>query len=87
MFTNDAAKYLGLRPQTIRAWPVYSGPVKPQKHMGRNIWSISEMDEYLKAKRQAKTPRSKKSARFSEEQISYAIKTYGIQCHDNLALD
>ena len=42
--TADAAKLLGMQPQTLRKWAIYeNGPVTPKRHGRLLRWNINEI--------------------------------------------
>ncbi len=46
--TEQAAYYLGRRPQTLRAWAcLENGPLRPHRVMGRLAWSVAEIRTLL----------------------------------------
>lgn len=47
--TNDAAKILCMRPQTLRKWAMDgSGPIQPIKIGNRLRWRFSDIEELCK---------------------------------------
>lgn len=47
--TNEAAKYLNRKPQTLRAWACYdNGPVRPVRINGRLAWPADQIASLLK---------------------------------------
>ena len=46
--TGEAANLLGLRPQTLRKWATYGGPIKPVKIGGRLGWPASDLKRLLR---------------------------------------
>ena len=46
--TEQAAYYLGRRPQTLRAWAcLENGPLRPHRVFGRLAWSVAEIRTVL----------------------------------------
>jgi hypothetical protein len=41
--TKAAAFHLNRRPQTMRCWAVYGGPIRPLRINGRLAWPVSEI--------------------------------------------
>lgn len=47
--TNEAAFYLGRKPQTLRKWAsLESGPLRPVRINGRLAWAIADIKRLLK---------------------------------------
>jgi len=46
--TNDAAYYLGRKPQTLRTWAcLENSPIRPIRVFGKLAWSVSEIRSLL----------------------------------------
>ncbi len=42
--TADAAKLLGMQPQTLRKWAIYeNGPIVPKRHGRLLRWNLNEI--------------------------------------------
>jgi hypothetical protein len=47
--TNEAAKYLNRRPQTLRKWAcLENGPIRPVRIHGRLAWRVSDLESLLR---------------------------------------
>ena len=45
--TVAAAYYLNRKPQTLRIWACYGGPIRPLRVNGRLAWPVSEIRKIL----------------------------------------
>lgn len=77
LFTVEAAKYLGIKPQTLALWVCYGRIEKPKKSGWKNMFLISELDRVNAEREKAKCAPKKKKPRFTQEQIDYVVKRYG----------
>lgn len=46
--TNEAADFLGLKPQTLRCWACYGkGPISPVRIGNRLRWRLSDLEKLV----------------------------------------
>lgn len=45
--TEQAGYYLNRRPQTMRVWACYDGPIRPIRINGRLAWPVAELRRVL----------------------------------------
>jgi hypothetical protein len=55
--TNEAARLLCRRPQTLRRWACYEdGPIRPIRVHTRLLWPVDEIRRLLEGKPDSQTP-------------------------------